>query len=163
MKQYRFYYRRNALHKIQLVVLGGLGLLMLSFALLAVGKLPDAQGADFEVFIFLALGMGLPALALIWFSVWYFRRISRFFQRDDWYGVTISGNNLHLLYFDMLRTSEWEMELSSITSAFAGSNRGRRWICVKSTARTRFIPSGQLREEDRDALLAELKKYEKQQ
>ncbi|MFN8243291.1 MAG: hypothetical protein U0X40_04470 [Ferruginibacter sp.] len=162
MKQFRFYYHRTSLHKVQLFALGGFALVMLSFALLAVAKLPDASGADVQVFLFLALGMGLPALALLYFAVWYYRRVRDFFKSEDWHGITLSGKNLHCIYFDMLRTIEWEVNLDNLVTAFKGTSRGgRRWICIKCTDTTKFIPTGLLRENDPDNLLMELKKYEK--
>lgn len=159
--QYRYYYRRNSLHKVQFWVLGAFSLVLLVFAALAFNRLTDASGADANIFLFMGIGFVIPGLALLWYAYYYYSKLKEFFERDDWYGVTIGAHKVHCVYFDMLRKREWEVELHDIREILAGSTRQRKWIAVKNSGPTRFISVNLLREADYIDLYQQLKKYEK--
>lgn len=156
MDKFTFHYKKSSLHIIQLVVFGLLGLLFLFFAVSALQELAKSTGADRDVFMWLALGMGLAGTAFIGFGCWYFFRIKNFYKSNEWFGVEITSLMISCRYFDFLSRHYWETPLADIISFRQDSYKGRVFIALKTPQKRFVIPLNNLDAESSRQLVYKL-------
>ena len=157
LEKFAYTYRKSSIHVIQLVVLGILSFVLLSFAFPAFIKLFSATGADRIVFVLIASGMGLAGTLILCYALWYFFRVKNFFRKQEWFGVEITDTTISCKYFDFLRIITWQTEIKDVESIRQDRNRGRFFISLKTAKRRYNIPLNEMDLYTRERLVKSLK------
>ena len=159
MKRYTFHYRKHATHKVALVIFGTISLLLLSISALSFSKMFTSTEVDFTIFLLLSLGMLIPGMSLLLFSIWYYRKTEQFFKSTDWHGITINGTKLTCIYVDFVKKKELKIDLSTIQQAEIRSYKGRRYFSLKTTVGYQTIPAHELSDADLHEVLNTLNSF----
>lgn len=159
MKQYPFHYRKHAMHKVVLVIFGIIALLFLWISVLSFSKMMVSTDSDFTVFLLLGLGLLIPGMSFLLFSIWYYRKTEQFFKSTDWYGITLNGNELKCIFVDFVKKKERIIDLSTIQQVELRSYKGRRYFSIKTTVGFKTIPAHELSDVDLQEVMSTLNRF----
>jgi hypothetical protein len=151
--QLTYHYRKNKIHTAGLILLGLFGLLLVGVGVAAGLEINNSQSpSDKKLFITLGLAITTLGVVIIWFGIWGYRKTESFYRSNDWYGITITEQEVTSREFDLFKIRTRNFKRTDIVSVKKRPYKGILYLDVTTTKRKYHLPLSLLNEQERTTL-----------
>lgn len=114
---------------------------------------------DPDSYLFALAGTGfiMTGGAMLYFALWYYRKMQRFYQEDAWYGIVLDDRKISCKAFDVFRKRAWSAGTEEIVETQIIRLKMREYLLVKTQKKMYTIDLGLLLPEDQAHLRTWLK------